>query len=214
VESKNATQYGVQGYPVNRPEQPVVRVSWQEAMAFCRWLSAKTGAAASLPTEAQWEYAARAGASGPHFFKGDDFSAFANLADAKLAEFASDVWDNDKPLRDATRYDEWIPKDPRFNDGGLLTVAPGRYRPNAWGLHDVYGNAAEWTRSIYRPYPYDPGDGRDDPSVPGPRVVRGGSWRDRPARATSSFRLAYQPYQRVFNVGFRIVAEDAAEPAR
>ena len=207
VESKNATQYGIQGYPVNRPEQPVVRVSWNEAMSFCSWLSERTGRRFSLPTEAQWEYAARAGTATP-FWHGDldtDFSQSANMADAKLAEFASDVWDNSKPLENPSRYDEWFPKESRYNDGALLSIAPGRYRPNPWGLSDMHGNVAEWTRTTYRPYPYDSGDGRDDPSDEGRKVVRGGSWFDRPKRCTSSFRLSYPAYQRVFNVGFRVI---------
>lgn len=210
VESKNATQYGVQGYPANEPEQPVVRVSWEEAMAFCRWLSGQLGIGISLPTEAQWEYSARAGTATPFYYGGldDDFSGFANLADAKLAEFASDVWDNSKPLASATRYDEWFPKDTRFNDGALVSVPSGRYRPNAWGLYDMHGNVSEWTRSAYHPYPGQAGDGRNDPAAAGLKVVRGGSWFDRPQRSTASFRLAYQPYQRVFNVGFRIVCEE------
>ena len=209
VESKSATQYGIQGYPVNRPEQPVVRVSWNEAMAFCRWLSQQSGRPFSLPTEAQWEWVCRAGSATRLFFGGldDDFSPFANVADAKLAEFASDVWDNSKPLKHATRYDEWFPKDTRFNDGALLSVEPGRYRPNPWGLFDMHGNVAEWTRTTYQSYPYDAGDSRDDPASAGRKVVRGGSWRDRPRRCTSSFRLSYLPYQRVYNVGFRVVCE-------
>jgi len=212
VESKSATQYGIQGYPVNLPEQPVVRVSWQEAMSFCGWLSQRTGGRFSLPTEAQWEWACRAGTDTPLFYGGPDadFSAQANVADAKLVEFASDVWDNNKPLKNPTRFDEWFPKDSRYNDGALLTVAPGRYRPNPWGLFDMHGNAAEWTRTTYRPYPYDPGDGRDDPACEGRKVVRGGSWRDRPQRCTSSFRLGYEAYQRVFNVGFRLVCEGSS----
>jgi len=216
VESKNATQYGIQGYPANRPEQPVVRVSWNETTAFCRWLSRQAGRPCSLPTEAQWEWACRAGSAEPLFF-GDldsDFSAFANVADAKLSEFASDVWDNSKPLKNATRYDEWFPKDVRFNDGALLSVGPGRYRPNPWGLCDMHGNVAEWTRTTYRPYPYDSGDGRDDPTGGGKKVVRGGSWFDRPKRSTSSFRLSYPPYQRVFNVGFRVICEVLPGPRR
>jgi formylglycine-generating enzyme required for sulfatase activity len=178
-------------------------------MAFCRWLSHQTGRPFSLPTEAQWEWACRAGSAEPLFF-GDldaDFSAFSNVADAKLAEFASDVWDNSKPLKNPTRYDEWFPKDTRFNDAALLSVEPGRYRPNLWGLYDVHGNVAEWTRTTYRPYPYDTGDGRDELASKGRKVVRGGSWFDRPKRSTSSFRLSYPPYQRVFNVGFRVVCE-------
>ena len=209
VEKKNATQYGVQGYPMHLPEQPVVRVSWSEAIAFCRWLSERTGERFSLPTESQWEYACRAGTATP-FWYGDldcDFSRHANLADAKLVEFASDVWDPNKPLVKPTRYNEFIPKDARFNDGAMLSVAPGRYESNAWGLCDMHGNVAEWTRSAYRPYPYVSDDGRNDEHAADRRVVRGGSWRDRPYRATASFRLAYQPYQRVFNVGFRVVCE-------
>jgi formylglycine-generating enzyme required for sulfatase activity len=71
----------------------------------------------------------------------------------------------------------------------------------------MHGNAGEWTRSAYRPYPYDPGDGREDPRAPGAKTARGGSWYDRPRRATSSFRLCYPPWQPVYNVGFRIVME-------
>jgi formylglycine-generating enzyme required for sulfatase activity len=178
-------------------------------MAFCRWLSEKTGRRFSLPTEAEWEFACRAGTETP-FFYGDlnsDFSRFANLADAKLVEFASDVWNNNVPLKDPSRYDEWIPKDARFNDGALVSAPPARYRPNPWGLFDIHGNVAEWTRTTCRPYPYDPGDGRDDAACDGRKVVRGGSWRDRPQRSTASFRLSYQPYQRVFNVGFRVACE-------
>ncbi len=93
------------------------------------------------------------------------------------------------------------------NDGALVAVAPGKYRPNPWGLFDMHGNVAEWTRTSYRPYPYVADDGRDDPQTAGRKVARGGSWFDRPRRSTSSYRLSYQPYQRVFNVGFRVVCE-------
>ncbi len=209
VEDKNTYQFGIHGYPANRPEQPVVRVSWTEAAAFCAWLSAKTGERFFLPTEAQWEYACRAGSDTPFHFgaTGADFSKHANLADAKLSEFASDPYTVDVPLPNPTPFDDWIPKDSRWNDGALLTAAPGRYQPNAWGLHDMHGNAAEWTRSTYAPYPYDGEDGRNDSAAPGRKVVRGGSWRDRPARSTSSFRLSYPPWQPVYNVGFRVVCE-------
>lgn len=209
VESKNTYQFGIHGYPANRPEQPVVRVTWNEAMAFCRWLSEKTGRKFSLPTEAQWEYACRAGTAGSmHYGEIDaDFSTFANLADAKLSEFASDPYTVDTPLKDPTEYDDWIPKDSRYNDGAMLSIQPGKYLANAWGLFDVHGNVGEWTRTTYKEYPYDATDGRDDPATTGPKVVRGGSWRDRPRHATSSVRFDYQPYQRVYNVGFRVVCE-------
>jgi formylglycine-generating enzyme required for sulfatase activity len=69
----------------------------------------------------------------------------------------------------------------------------------------MHGNVAEWTLSAYRPYPYRDDDGRNQAAPDGLKVVRGGSWRDRPARARSAFRLAYPGWQRVFNVGFRVV---------
>ncbi len=71
----------------------------------------------------------------------------------------------------------------------------------------MHNNVAEWTRSAYRPYPYTKADGREDAGGMSQRVVRGGSWYDRPKRATSSFRLAYPQWQRVFNTGFRVVVE-------
>jgi formylglycine-generating enzyme required for sulfatase activity len=208
IEDKNTYQFGIHGYPMNRPEQPVVRVSWLEAVAFCRWLSEKTGLKFALPSEAEWEYACRAGTATP-FSYGDlntDFSKLANLGDARLSEFASDPYTVDTPLKNPTKYDDWFPKDARFNDGALLTVEPGRYAPNPWGLFDMHGNAAEWTRSTYRPYPYVEEPLAESPSNAGRKVVRGGSWRDLPKHSTSSHRLSYLPYQRVFNVGFRVVA--------
>lgn len=214
IEDKNAYQFGIHGYPMNRPEQPVVRVSWLEATALCRWLSEKTGLTFALPSEAEWEYACRAGTATP-FSYGDlntDFSRFANLADAKLSEFASDPFTVDTPLRKATKYDDWFPKDSRFHDGALLTVEPGKYQPNAWGLWDMHGNAAEWTRSAYRPYPYRDEPLADSPSTTGRKVARGGSWRDLPRNGTSSYRLSYQPFQRVYNVGIRVVAPVDSAP--
>lgn len=213
IEDKNAYQFGIHGYPMNEPDQPVVRVTWQQALAFSRWLSAKAGEPFTLPTEAQWEYACRAGTATPFWFGGlgDDFSRMANVSDAKMTEFVTNPYTVFEPLKNPPKYDDWIPKDPRFNDGTLLTAPPGKYQPNPWGLMDMHGNAAEWTLSAYRPYPYDPADGRDDGRAEGPKAVRGGSWRDVPKACTSSFRLPYQPYQKVYNVGFRVVSPGKAE---
>jgi formylglycine-generating enzyme required for sulfatase activity len=169
-----------------------------------------------LPTEAQWEWSCRAGSATP-FWYGDlnaDFSAFANLADRKLKEFAADTsldyYSAARPMTKPNRYDDWIPRDDRFDDGGFVTEPVTRYKPNPWGLHNMHGNAWEWTRSAYRAYPYRDDDGRNEPSdtVGVQRVVRGGSWYDRPQRCTSSFRLSYYDYQKVYNVGFRVVCED------
>jgi len=186
-------------------------------MAFCRWLSEKTGYEVSLPTEAQWEYAARAGSGQPFWFGGtdDDFGPYANLADLSVRQFASNPYTVDQAYPNATKYDDYIPRETRFDDRMLLTCAGGRYAPNPWSLYDMHGNVAEWTLSAYRSYPYEASDGREKTAGTEHRVVRGGSWRDRPMRSTASYRLAYQPYQRVFNVGFRvIVAADVAVASR
>jgi formylglycine-generating enzyme required for sulfatase activity len=205
-------QFGMEGYPLFEPRQPVVRVSWHQAMAFCRWLSARTQSQVTLPTEAQWEYACRAGQSTP-FSYGDedtDFSSHANLADLTTRQFAADTYLHDRivPLTDPTESDDWLPKETRFNDGALVSSVVGRYQANPWGLHDMHGNVAEWTRSTYRPYPYAEDPVRDEAAQGHPRVVRGGSWRDRPHRATASYRLAYRAYQPVYNVGFRVVIDE------
>lgn len=89
-----------------------------------------------------------------------------------------------------------------------MTAETGSYLPNAWGLRDMQGNAWEWVRSTYAPYPCADADGRNADGAAGPRVVRGGSWRDRPKRCRSAYRLSYPAWRRVFNVGFRVVVED------
>jgi formylglycine-generating enzyme required for sulfatase activity len=189
------------GWPLNEPNQPVCRVSWDEAMAFCRWLSVRISEDVSLPTEAQWEWACRAGSDTPLSY-GDlntDFSQFANCADVTIRELVYDVRDQYPP--------DLVPRDARFNDGRLVTANVGSYRPNAWGLHDMHGNVWEWTRSKYLPYPYKSNDGRNNIKDIADRVVRGGSWYDRPKRCRSGFRLSYPAWRKVYNVGFRIVIE-------
>lgn len=216
-EDRHGYQFGIPGYDVNKSGMPAVRLSWHEAQAFCAWLSDRLeGHRVSLPTEAQWEWACRAGTDTP-FSYGDwdaDFSGHANLGDAMLADFSGNPYVLD-PVK--ARYgnpdnphDNWIPQDSRFNDKGFVSVAVGGYAANAWGLCDMHGNVAEWTRSCYRPYPYNAADGRNDATGEAgtKRVVRGGSWYDRPKRCTSSYRWGYRDYQKVFNVGFRVVIAD------
>jgi len=189
------------GLPANQPTQPVVRVSWREAMAFSRWLASKTGERVSLPTEAQWEYACRAGTDSPWWYGDEeaDFSKSANMADA------SALATRPKGKRGGLTP---FPADRRFDDGAAIVRDVGVYAANPWGLRDMHGNVAEWTLSRYRRYPWRDGDGRNDPGAPDRRAVRGGSWRDQPGRCRSAFRLAYEPYQKVVNVGFRVVVRD------
>ena len=213
-ESRHGYQFGVTGYDVNGDDAPAVRVSWQEAEAFCAWLSGRTGLKVRLPTEAQWEWAARAGAATPFWWGGPeaDFAPYANLADVTLADFSGDPYVQDRVKarygNPENLYDNWIPQMVKVNDGGFLSEPSGRWQANPWGLCEMHGNAAEWTRSKYAPYPYREDDGRNAAGGAEPRVVRGGSWYDRPKYATASFRRAYRPYQPVYNVGFRVVVED------
>lgn len=200
------------GYTIRAPGMPAVRVSWNEAMEFCRWLAARLGEPCTLPTEAEWEWACRAGSAAP-FWYGDtdtDFSGCANLADLSIRRLAV-AGINPQPIENPSPFEDFLPKDPRFDDGQRIMTEVMSYKPSPWGLHDMHGNAAEWTRSAYQAYPYVDGDGRNDAVTSGKKVVRGGSWFDRPKRARSSFRLAYEWWQPVYNVGFRIAIP--ADPA-
>ena len=177
------------GYPANTPRQPVVRISWNEARDFCHWLAGKTGGSCGLPSEEQWEYACRAGTATPLWY-GDlttDFAKFANLADHTLRVMPTFGWG-----LPSGAVPPWRPAVDSVNDGFRIAAPVGSFAPNAWGLRDMCGNVWEWTDGEF-------GAGR--------KAVRGGSWADRPAQATSFSRLGYRPWQRVYDVGFRVVCE-------
>jgi len=195
-ESRHGYQFGRRGYDMNADLQPAVRVSWNDARAFTRWLGESQSLTADLPSGLQWEWACRAGTT-TRFPFGDqnaDYSAHANLGDITLREFAActahNGYESARVLPNPSRYDDWIPRDDRFSDGSLVTTPVASYQPNPWGLHDMIGNAWEWTR---------------DTGENGHPIARGGSWRDRPHHATATSQLTYAPYQRVFNVGFRVI---------
>jgi len=199
--SKRRDRADGKGLSLNGDEQPAVRVSWDEAMDFCRWLSRCSGLTVTLPTEQQWEYTCRAGSTTPlnYGMVDDDFSAWANMADLSFSTGLEIHNGRMMPEGGVTQATGGVPHlvlegaklaDIRFDDHHRVTANVGSYRANVWGLFDMHGNAAEWTLSEY-----------DQDR----KVVRGGSFFDRPARSRSSFRLGYPCWQRVFNVGFRIV---------
>ncbi|MDR0704466.1 MAG: SUMF1/EgtB/PvdO family nonheme iron enzyme [Planctomycetaceae bacterium] len=213
-ESRTGYQFGRRGYDVNGDELPVVRASWNKANEFCQWLSKKTSLKVNLPTEEQWEYACRAGTTLPFWF-GDmetDFSRFANFGDYRLKEFVADTYHKASTevliIRNPNPFDDRFPKDERFNDGCFLQTAPGEFLPNPFGLFDMHGNVAEWTRSEIQVASSLRKVANNSTPENVEKIVKGGSWFDRPYRCTSDFRISYPPYQPVFNVGFRIVVED------
>jgi len=174
------------------PDEPVACVSWNEASAYAAWLAKETGKPYRLPSEAEWEYAARAGTT-TGFYWGDDADAgceFANIYDRSAAG--------------------------RFNwavaacDDGQPAVAPvGRYKPNAFGLHDMIGNVWEWVADCHVvPYPADHGGAA--PVITAPcerRGVRGGSWMTRPDRNRVTFRGRDPADVRYFMFGFRVARD-------
>lgn len=158
---------------------PVVNVSWQDAQAFAQWLSLKTKQQFRLPTEAEWEYAARAGTSTRYFWGAEVGGNQANCASC------GSRWDNN-------------------------TTAPvGSFAPNAWGLYDMAGNAAEWVEDCYSAdYQSAPRDG--SAATNGDckyRVVRGGSWSESSDNIGSAFRDSNMPDFRYSTIGFRLVRE-------
>lgn len=190
------------GFSMDQPTFPAIRVSWSQANAYCDWLSEKTGRQVSLPTESQWEWACRAGTDSATSFADRDalaaYPSFANMSDPtsdnrRTQYMPSNHWTLDQKNNAAA-------------DGAHCLSFVGSYEANPFGLKDMHGNVAEWTRSEFRSYPYNNSDGRNE-LTDGRKVVRGGSWNDRPINSTSSYRLSYPSWQRVYNVGFRIVIE-------
>jgi formylglycine-generating enzyme required for sulfatase activity len=198
------------GYYANYDEQPAVRMSWNEADDFCQWISKKTGLKAALPTEAQWEWTCRGGSEKAMAFGSIDsnFSNYANLADKSIEKFAvNGVNPTFRPELVNNPIFDYIPRISKYNDTQFLITGTKQYQPNVWGVYDMHGNVAEWTCSDYVNYPYLP-DSSNSMDKGIEKVVRGGSFFDRPYRATSSYRLGYAPWQGIFNVGFRIVIKD------
>ncbi|MCK5835539.1 MAG: SUMF1/EgtB/PvdO family nonheme iron enzyme, partial [Lentisphaeria bacterium] len=171
------------GIDARGPKLPVIRVSYNEAVAYAKWLSKKMGKKFRLPTETEWEYAAAAGTDSD-FYWGDvkaDFGKYANLSDKTMYKFNAR-----QTLNYYLRIDS-------SNDGAQVQTTPGRYKANDFGLYDMIGNVREWTST------------RNDKA--GRRITKGGSWQELPRWTPVSSHVPYLPYQKVFNVGFRLVLE-------
>ncbi len=196
------------GYPANLPTQPAIRMSWEEAMNYGEMLSKKSGLNITLPTETQWEWAARCGTD-TEFWYGNldaDFGKFENLGDKTLSNMAVTGVDP-KPMGTNNpwfKFYDYLPKEERVNDGSLILTLVKSYEASPWGIYDMNGNVAEWTRSDYVTYPLNK---RSDVIMP-EKVVRGGSWIDRPKHSTVTYRKRFLPWQSVFNVGIRLIIEE------
>jgi sulfatase modifying factor 1 len=173
-------------------EHPVVNVSWNDANAFCHWLAQRTKKTVRLPTEAEWEYACRAG-SPARFYSGDDPEALV-----KVGNVADGTAKRKFPDWDSTIAAE---------DGYVFTSPVGRFLANRFGLCDMHGNAWEWCQDWYGPYG---GLSAKDPvregalKIPG-RVMRGGGFGKRTPRITSAARrVAGAPASRDLDLGFRV----------
>lgn len=194
---------------VQTPEDPVTCLNWEDAKAYISWLNRETRQTYRLPSEAEWEFAARAGAKTEYYW-GDDIAegcSFANVADQSVRRIITNA-----PLASC-------------NDGYAYTSPVGTFRPNAFGLHDMLGNVFEWVEDCYLPrYDRAPSDGSaigewacQDPRLQGRRATRGGSWFSRPIYVRLADRnlddhprtigLRTNVSNRAANVGFRLARD-------
>jgi formylglycine-generating enzyme required for sulfatase activity len=171
----------------NVPSQPVVGVCWFEAQAYCAWLSSQTSQPFRLPTEAEWEAAAR-GQEGRRYPWGEMFDpTCCNALESKL--------------RRTTPIGVFPSGDTPISAISSSLAA----QLDIQGLADMSGNVWEWVSSRYSPYPYQAGSGREDVAAEGRRVLRGGSWIDNGRDVHSADRYGDALDNRNYDVGFRLV---------
>ncbi len=182
------------GFP-QTDQHPVLDVTWNDALAFCRWLSQTEGHTYRLPTEAEWEYACRAGTKTRYNFGNnpDDLFQQANTLEA----------------RGRTEFPHVQDVMPAAGEKLTFTMPVGRFAPNAFGLHDMHGNVWEWCADwhaddYYARSPVDDPAGPDSGDV---RVRRGGGWNSFPLWARASFRNWNTEKSRCVNLGFRVACD-------
>ena len=169
-------------------DHPVVNVSWNDANAFCRWLSRQDGRTYTLPTEAQWEYACRAGTQNMWGGQVGTGFNFANVPDQSAKQWFSD----------------WIVGD--LDDGRVFTAPVGTYTANRWGLHDTIGNVLEWCNNWHSDYPSGAVRDPQGPNSGEYRVIRGGAWGIYTQNCRAAFRDYASPETRNPLTGLRVVS--------
>jgi formylglycine-generating enzyme required for sulfatase activity len=179
----NPSHFGDQS---DSDQRPVERVSWLDAMEFCHRLSQRTGRDYTLPSEAQWEYACRAGSTTP-------FHVGATIT-PELANYDGNYTYADGPNGEDRKQ----------------TTPVGMFPANAWGLHDMHGNVREWCLDHWHnSYAGAPSDGSawltPSASMEGERLLRGGSWFLNPWNCRSASRARFTRFFANINVGFRVV---------
>ncbi|MEH0167285.1 formylglycine-generating enzyme family protein [Roseateles microcysteis] len=176
-------------------DHPVVNITWNDAQALADWLTKTEGRRYRLPTEAEWEYAARAGTRS-RYHSGDDPASLLK---------AANIFDADS----ARHWPHWQAMALAGHDGFAFTAPVGRFAPNAWGLHDMHGNAWEWVSDWHADdyYKNSPVDDPQGPPDGGVKVRRGGSWHTWAFYARSSYRNWNAPDTRYTLVGMRLVRE-------
>ncbi|MDD2366598.1 MAG: formylglycine-generating enzyme family protein [Desulfuromonadaceae bacterium] len=181
-----------EGNTLNNDDQPVGSVSWYDAAGYADWLTKKTGRYFRLPTEAEWEYAARGGTNGRNFWDADPVGAcrYTNGAD----------------LTAKSQWQAWATTD--CNDGFKVSAPVGSFKPNSYGLYDLMGNAWEWTNDWYDPEYYfkSPVNNPRGSSTGSLRIPRGGGWGNASECVRVSDRNGFVPDFRVLFLGFRLVS--------
>ena len=181
--------------PNNLNTRPAFCVSWADADAYVRWLNSQTGKHYYLPSEAQWEYSARAGSKTRYFF-GDD--------ERKICDYAN-VYQTPRQLQ--SRDMDLAQSGVACDDYSSYPVAVGSLLPNAYGLHDMIGNSDEWVADCaFDSYAGAPGDGSARTSKACNRhILRGGSWSDAENRVETAYRrLVDDSTQRPLQSSFRL----------
>lgn len=178
--------------PENEYNHPVLHVSWNDAMAYCDWLSQKTGKTYRLPTEAEWEYAAGNGSRHTKYSWGNG---------EPTGKKGGNVADESKRPGDGA---SWSTKFDGYNDGYWFTAPVGSCDANDFGLFDMTGNVWEWCSDWKGNYSSEKQANPIGPSSGVYRVNRGGSWSSNPLCCRVAYRYDDSPAYRNFNLGFRL----------